>query len=89
MGVPFVKNMEGALVLQITPAERAVLQLLADGKATSEIADRLGISDRAVEALLTMLFGRMGAASRPEAIAAALRRGLLNEDDNPYGAENC
>ena len=65
-------------MLHITPVERAVLQLLADGTATADIAGRLGISERAIEVLLTMLFERMGAASRPEAIAAALRRGLLN-----------
>jgi LuxR family maltose regulon positive regulatory protein len=69
--------MEDALILQITPAERAVLQLLADGKPTPEIAGRLRISESAVEGLMTALFGRMGAAGRPEAIAAALRRGLL------------
>jgi len=65
-------------MLHITPVERAVLQLLADGNATADIGDRLGISERAIEALLAALFARMGAASRPEAIAAALRRGLLN-----------
>jgi DNA-binding CsgD family transcriptional regulator len=65
------------LVLQITPSERAALQLLANGKATNEIAGRLGISECEIEAHLTGLFARMGAASRSEAIAAAFRRGLL------------
>jgi DNA-binding CsgD family transcriptional regulator len=73
------------LVLHITPVERAVLQLLADGKGTTDIAGRLGLSEGAIEALLTMLFERMGAASRPEAIAAALRRGLLNAGQRPDG----
>jgi DNA-binding CsgD family transcriptional regulator len=66
------------LVLHITPVERAVLQLLADGKATTSIAARLRMTDRAVEALLTALFERMGAAGRSEAVAAAGRRGLLH-----------
>jgi DNA-binding CsgD family transcriptional regulator len=78
-GLPFVKIMEGrVLVLHITPRERAALQLLADGRATNEIACGLGISEHAIEAHLSTLFARMGAASRTEAIAAAWRRGLLN-----------
>lgn len=64
-------------MLQITPSERAALQLLANGNAATEIAGRLGISECEVEAHLTALFARMGAASRAEAIAAAFRRGLL------------
>jgi DNA-binding NarL/FixJ family response regulator len=66
------------LVLHITPAERTALQLLADGKATEDIAWGLGLSERTVELQLTTLFERMGAASRTEAVAAAWRRGLLS-----------
>jgi NarL family two-component system response regulator YdfI len=69
------------LVLQITPGERVALQLLANGKALNEIAGRLGIGEREADAHLTILFARMGAASRSEAIAAAFRRGLLTVDD--------
>jgi len=68
-------------VLQITPRERAALQLLANGNATGEIADRLGISEREVDAHLTKLFSRMGAATRSEAIAVGYRRGLLTGRD--------
>jgi DNA-binding NarL/FixJ family response regulator len=63
------------LVLQITPSERAALQLLADGKATHEIGDSLAVGEGEVEAHLTTLLARMGAASRIEAISAAFRRG--------------
>jgi DNA-binding CsgD family transcriptional regulator len=66
------------LLLHITPEEREALQLLADGKTTEEIASGLGISERAVEAHLSTVFERMGAATRGEAIEAAQRRGLLN-----------
>jgi DNA-binding NarL/FixJ family response regulator len=65
-------------VLRITPWERWALQLLADGKATHEVAGSLGISETEVEVHLATLFARMGAANRSEAIAAALRRGLLD-----------
>ena len=65
------------MTLQITPWERTALELLANGKRADEIAGRLGISEGKVEAHLTTLFARMGAASQTEAIAAAFRRGLL------------
>ena len=38
------------MVLQITPRERVALQLLADGKATHEIAGSLAVGERDVEA---------------------------------------
>jgi DNA-binding CsgD family transcriptional regulator len=69
------------MVLLITPSERTALRLMADGKATRDIARNLGISEWAAEAHLTALFARMGAASRTEAIGAALRRGLLGSED--------
>lgn len=69
------------MVLHITPWERAVLQLLADGTATEAIADRLGTNARDVETRLTTLFARMGAGGQSEAIAAAFRRGLLSAGD--------
>jgi DNA-binding CsgD family transcriptional regulator len=71
------------VVLQITPRERTVLQLLASGSEIYRLADRLGVSEPEVEAHLTSLFARMGAAGRTEAVAAAWRRGLLSSDDDP------
>jgi DNA-binding NarL/FixJ family response regulator len=75
-----IENGGALLILQITPLERAALQLLADGKATHEMAHGLGLSECEVEAQLTTLFARMGAASRADAIADAGRRGLLTDD---------
>ena len=65
------------MVLLITPTERAVLQLLADGNATRDIANRLRLSEWAIDAMVTALRERMGAASLVEAIADAKRRGVL------------
>jgi DNA-binding CsgD family transcriptional regulator len=65
-------------MLQITPQERTTLLLLANGLSARELADRFGVTAGDMEARLTTLFARMGAASRDEAIAAACRRGLVD-----------
>jgi DNA-binding NarL/FixJ family response regulator len=65
------------IVLHITPLERTVLECLANGAALREIAGRLGLDEREVELNLTTLFVRMGVRTRAEAVAAAVRRGLL------------
>ena len=65
------------MVLQITPFERSVLQLLASGAETQALPHRLGLNEQAVEALLGSLYSRMGVTSRTEALAAAARRGLV------------
>jgi DNA-binding NarL/FixJ family response regulator len=64
-------------MLRITPWERDALQLLAERKAPTEIASRLGLSDAEIGPHPTALFERMGAASRSEAVASAQRRGLI------------
>ena len=65
------------LALHITPSERAVLEYLASGAATHEIARRLGMNEPDIETWLQTLFARMGVRTRAEAVAAAMRRGLL------------
>jgi len=65
------------LVLHITPSERAALECLSNGAAIADIARRLAINEPQVDAFLKALFARMGVTSRTEAVAAAVRRGLL------------
>jgi DNA-binding NarL/FixJ family response regulator len=68
-------------LLRITPWERDALQLLADGSAVRDLAGRLRVQERDVDAHLASLFRRMGATNRSEAVAAAYRRGLLRVGD--------
>jgi DNA-binding CsgD family transcriptional regulator/tetratricopeptide (TPR) repeat protein len=58
----------------LTPTERSVVTLVADGLRNREIADRLFISPRTVETHLTHVFGRLGISSRTELVALAGRR---------------
>jgi DNA-binding NarL/FixJ family response regulator len=62
------------------PSERGleILRLVADGLATAEIAAELGVSESAVKASLQQTFDRLGVSSRAEAVALALRRGLID-----------
>ena len=66
------------MLLHITPSERVVLELLASGGYTPDIAARLRISEGEVEGYLTSLYARLGAATQAEAVTAAIRRGLVN-----------
>jgi DNA-binding NarL/FixJ family response regulator len=61
----------------LTAREREVLQLLADGLGNKQIAARLGISTSTVKTHVEELFERLEVASRAEAVAAGVRRGVL------------
>ncbi|HJZ76555.1 MAG TPA: hypothetical protein VKE51_32695 [Vicinamibacterales bacterium] len=67
-------------MLYITPWEREVLQLLADGSTASELSTCLGLCTGETESLLASLFAAMGAATQTQAIAVAQTRGLLREE---------
>src|SRR3982074_3582560 len=66
--------------VRLTRRELAVLRLLAAGNSNREIGDLLGISDGTVKIHVTHLFAKLDVTSRTEAIATALRRGLVRID---------
>jgi DNA-binding NarL/FixJ family response regulator len=51
----------------VTPREGEVLDLVGEGLANKQIAQRLGISEKTVKAHLTSIFQRIGVLSRTEA----------------------
>jgi NarL family two-component system response regulator YdfI len=61
----------------LTRRERQVLQMLAAGLGNKEIAPRLGISEHTVKFHVASILGKLGAASRTEAVALGIRRGLI------------
>lgn len=61
----------------LTPRERDVLGLLAEGMANKAIAKRLRISDHTVKFHLNAVLSKLGATSRTEAVTKAVRAGLL------------
>jgi DNA-binding CsgD family transcriptional regulator len=58
-----------------------LLLLLAEGRSTSEIADRLGIAPKTVRNRLSELYRRLGVHSRSAAVRLAEERGLLDPKD--------
>jgi DNA-binding NarL/FixJ family response regulator len=64
-------------MLHITPSERRVLEHLATGAPTTEIARHVGLDEDEIDACLQTLFTRMGVRNSHEAVDAAIRRGLV------------
>jgi NarL family two-component system response regulator YdfI len=62
---------------RLSEREGEVLALIAQGAANKEIATRLHITERTVKAHVTSIFNKLGVNSRAEAVAVALRSGLL------------
>lgn len=65
------------LVESLTPREIEVLRLVAAGLGNKEIAGRLKISEHTVKFHVASLMGKLGAASRTEAVTLGIRHGLI------------
>ena len=63
---------------RLTPREREVLSLLAEGLSNRAIAERLGISERTAKFHASSILAKLGAESRAEAIVRAARLGLVS-----------
>jgi DNA-binding CsgD family transcriptional regulator len=58
----------------LTPAERDVIRLVCDGLANKEIATRLFVSPKTVQAHLTHVYTKLGLSSRVQLAQEAARR---------------
>jgi DNA-binding NarL/FixJ family response regulator len=65
---------------QLTARQREVLQLIAEGKNTKEIASTLEISVKTVEAHRLQLMARLGIHDVPGLVRYAIRSGLVSSD---------
>ncbi len=59
----------------LTPREREVLGLVAEGLANREIGARLGITEKTVKAHVTRVLDKLGVQSRTQAALVAVRSG--------------
>ena len=74
--VPLTK-IESTEPVNLTEHEQEVLEAVARGERSKEIAAHLGISERTVKAYLASIYGKLGVDSRAAAIAVAAQKSLL------------
>lgn len=70
-------------VPQLSPRQRQILNALVRGFTNPDIAKQLGISLNMVKEHINALYAKLGAGSRAEAIAIALRKQLLKMQPEP------
>ena len=71
------RSADDPLAEALTPREGEVLRLLAEGSSNKEIAARLNISEHTIKFHIRSILGKLGAASRTEAVTRGLRSGLI------------
>jgi len=62
---------------QLSPREREVLDLLAEGLGVAAISRKLYISESTAKTHISKIYDKLGAANRAQAIMNALRAGLI------------
>jgi NarL family two-component system response regulator LiaR len=61
----------------LSKREREILQKVADGATTRQVASELGISPHTVKTHLERIFEKLGANDRAQAVAIAIRTGIV------------
>jgi RNA polymerase sigma factor (sigma-70 family) len=63
---------------ELTPREREVLALLAEGRSTRQIAKKLGLSERTVESHIGNIYQKLRVRTRVQALYRAAGLGLVD-----------
>jgi DNA-binding NarL/FixJ family response regulator len=72
---------------QLTPREREVLALLAEGLSTRQIATRLKLSARTVESHIGRVYEKLNVRTRVQALYRAAGLGLVDLFTRPGGSK--
>jgi DNA-binding NarL/FixJ family response regulator len=79
-----VKRLSGDVDIEgkvgLTEREMEVLRLVADGLTNDQVAQRLHLSTRTIEAHLTHIYNKLNVSSRTEAALLAMRKGWLKNE---------
>ncbi|MEW2294536.1 response regulator transcription factor [Streptomyces sp. NPDC006743] len=67
----------GQTLMGLNPRDIEVLRLVSEGLCTSEIAVKLAYSERTVKNSVRSVISHLGARNRAQAVARALREGLI------------
>ena len=62
----------------LSPRERQIVELIAEGMRNKEIAAALGISEETVQVHMRHLFSKLGVKDRTAVLTVAARRGLIH-----------
>jgi len=63
---------------RLTPREREILQLLADGMSNADVATKLFISQETVKSHVRHILAKLEADTRTQAVAIALREAIID-----------
>jgi DNA-binding NarL/FixJ family response regulator len=69
---------ESPTTTPLSKREREILQKVADGSTTRQVATDLGISPHTVKTHLERIFEKLGANDRAQAVAIAIRTGIVH-----------
>lgn len=67
----------------LTPRERTILALLAEGLGNAVIAERLSLSEKTIRDYVSALFAKLGVHTRAQAIVLAHDRGFSRSSPTP------
>lgn len=69
---------ERTVVDTLSPRERTVLRLIADGRTNRQIAAELHLAEKTIRNQLSLVFAKLGIERRSQAAALAVRHGLTD-----------
>jgi DNA-binding NarL/FixJ family response regulator len=69
---------DGPKTTPLSKREREILQKVADGSTTRQVATELGISPHTVKTHLERIFEKLSANDRAQAVAIAIRTGIVH-----------
>lgn len=75
--IEFVRNEQQVATLAITPRELDILDQIAAGKSTREIAQDLFVSENTVKTHVARVLMKLGVRDRVQAVVAAYESGLV------------
>jgi two-component system response regulator NreC len=69
---------------RLTPRQRQVLRLVAEGLTSQKVGEALGLSSRTVDRHVENMLRRLKLHSRVELVLYAIRQGLVDVGDRPH-----
>jgi len=66
-----------ALMIQVTPQEKEILNYISKGSSNKQIAFELGLSESTIKTHVTSILSKLNANDRTEAVVIAIKHGLI------------